>query len=674
MFAAGKTSGGGAAATVDAQFNYVTMLLHGDGTNGAQNNTFLDSSTNAFTITRNGNTTQGSFSPYGSNWSNNFNGSTGYLAAPSSSAFNVSSNNVTAEAWIYLTAFTTGGSPFISTIWSLDSSGSQNTFAYVYSSGAIAVGINGVNEIASSTGVISLNTWYHTAVVRNGSTTTIYVNGVSVASNTTSVWANTGARPFLVGSTSQSANYYFNGYISNVRFVNGTAVYTTAFTPPTTPLTAITNTSILTCQSNRFVDNSTNNFTITATGTPSVQRFNPFGTATAYDTSVIGGSGYFDGSGDFLGVPFSSNLTMPGDFTAECWVYVTSAPEAYGGILAFSNDSENVGWNILIGGTTTKFHFNVAMTYTDTATSMTLNAWTHLALVRSGSTGKLYINGVADANTVTTSATATCPTNPQIGRYPLISNRNFFGYISNTRVIKGTAVYTSNFTPPTAPVTAITNTQLLLNYTNGAIFDNAMMNDLETVNQAQISTSVVKYGTGSLAFDGTGDNLFAPARQNLSFGTGNFTIECWFNWSSAPSNMAVMSSKNYYTVSSNGNWLIRLTSQTGIAFASYDGQSNESYKEFAVPSMSSSTWYHLAIVRSGTTVTLYFNGTASSSGTLTDSKALTDGGVNGVYVGQGNINNNFNGYIDDVRITNGYARYTADFTPPTAAFPNTGPY
>ena len=46
---------------VDPQFNYVTMLLHGDGTNGAQNNTFLDSSTNNFTVTRNGKTTQGSF-------------------------------------------------------------------------------------------------------------------------------------------------------------------------------------------------------------------------------------------------------------------------------------------------------------------------------------------------------------------------------------------------------------------------------------------------------------------------------------------------------------------------------------------------------------------------------------------------------------------------------------
>jgi hypothetical protein len=55
---------GGAAPTTDPFFNQTTLLLHGDGTNGAQNNTFLDSSSNTFTITRNGNTTQGTFSPF----------------------------------------------------------------------------------------------------------------------------------------------------------------------------------------------------------------------------------------------------------------------------------------------------------------------------------------------------------------------------------------------------------------------------------------------------------------------------------------------------------------------------------------------------------------------------------------------------------------------------------
>ena len=63
------TKAAGALAPADPYFYDVTLLLSGDGTNGGQNNTFLDSSTNNFTITRNGNTTQGSFSPYGNLWS-----------------------------------------------------------------------------------------------------------------------------------------------------------------------------------------------------------------------------------------------------------------------------------------------------------------------------------------------------------------------------------------------------------------------------------------------------------------------------------------------------------------------------------------------------------------------------------------------------------------------------
>jgi hypothetical protein len=84
----------------DPYFNYVPLLLNGDGTNGAQNNTFLDSSSNNFTITRNGNTTQGSFSPYGSNWSNYFNGSD-YLTASANSAFAFNTGDFTMECWYY---------------------------------------------------------------------------------------------------------------------------------------------------------------------------------------------------------------------------------------------------------------------------------------------------------------------------------------------------------------------------------------------------------------------------------------------------------------------------------------------------------------------------------------------------------------------------------------------
>ena len=94
----------------DPNFKQVSLLLHGDGTNGAQNNTFLDSSTNNFTVTRNGNTTQGTNTPFSQAagaWSNYFGGSS-YFTLPSNAAFALDGGNFTFEFWIYLNAYTTG--------------------------------------------------------------------------------------------------------------------------------------------------------------------------------------------------------------------------------------------------------------------------------------------------------------------------------------------------------------------------------------------------------------------------------------------------------------------------------------------------------------------------------------------------------------------------------------
>uniref|UniRef100_UPI0037BE58A4 hypothetical protein n=1 Tax=Flavobacterium sp. TaxID=239 RepID=UPI0037BE58A4 len=91
---------GSTGAVSDPNFENVSLLLQGDGTNGAQNNTFLDSSTNNFTITRNGNTTQGTFSPYGDLWSNYFDGNGDILSLTANANLNISTGNFTIEGWI----------------------------------------------------------------------------------------------------------------------------------------------------------------------------------------------------------------------------------------------------------------------------------------------------------------------------------------------------------------------------------------------------------------------------------------------------------------------------------------------------------------------------------------------------------------------------------------------
>ena len=154
---------------------------------------------------------------------------------------------------------------------------------------------------------IQQNVWQHIALVRSGGSLTAYLNGrpgASIsASGLISPYLNrgdlSGSLGFYIGTN--DANWtaftptYYAGYISNLRFVNGTAVYTSAFTPPTTPLTAVSNTNLLLCQSPTIVDKSSNALIITRSGDASVVANGPFSpnvTSTANLTlSIIIGAG-----------------------------------------------------------------------------------------------------------------------------------------------------------------------------------------------------------------------------------------------------------------------------------------------------------------------------------------------------------------------------------------------
>jgi hypothetical protein len=208
-----------------------------------------------------------------------------------------------------------------------------------------------------------------------------------------------------------------------------------------------------------------------------------------------------------------------------------------------------------------------------------------------------------------------------------------------------------------------------LSFTNGAIFDNAMINDLDTQGNAQISTSVFKYGTGSLAFDGTGDYLIGQVSPNLSFGTGDFTIEGWGYVTSTGTTFQCMLSIGAP---------VQIYARSGtIKIYFNDTDDTSTYivngAEGPASSVSPNTWFHFAVVRNGTTFTAYVNGVAGTPAAgVTEQVALSVNPISlGIY--GGTLTLPFTGYMDDIRITKGYARYTANFTPPTAAFFNTGP-
>ena len=641
----------GASAPADPYFYDVSLLLNGDGTNGSQNNTFLDSSTNNFTITRNGNTTQGSFSPYGSNWSNYFNGSSD-LTAPANSAFAFSAD-FTIEGWAYPTA--PGGFQHYFDFRSFGSSADGFTIGLTGSTPYPWI-YSGSGTVLTGSIPVPVNQWSHFAVVRSGSTITFYVNGVSAGTWNSST--NFTDNNCVIGRYMGSASEFYAGYLSNLRIVKGTALYTTSFTPPTTPLTAISGTSLLTCQSNRFIDNSSNAFAITVNGTISVQRFSPFNPTAPYSTSVIGGSGYFDGSGDYLSAPSNAAFGIgTGDYTFECWVFKQTSSR----VALFAIASAGLSVSINTSGNIEVNRSLTAIDFTFTA-GVPNNTWTHLAVVRSGTSLQAFMNG-ASLGTQTSSTSygqGIC----YVGIDADASSTPYTGYISNFRLVKGSAVYTAAFAPPTAPLTAITNTALLLSTTNAGIPDLAMQNNLETVGDAQVSTSVKKYGTGSLAFDGTGDFIQGGAFTSpvYAFGTGNFTVEAWL-----------------YTNTNKTQIVIDTGTTSGSTTGLQVALNSSGYPYFVISNsvvltssiiVNTTTWTHVAWVRNSGTITVYVNGV--SGGSTSNTTNISDTGLT---IGTPNDWRNtsssfhFDGYIDDLRITKGLARYTANFTPPTAALP-----
>ena len=424
------------------------------GTLAVRSNTNNDSTYSAFNVS--------ALTQYaGGAYSIVFDGNGDYVTIPLSTQFQIGSNvDFTVETWVYLSVLNTTYAFMVdfsdgTNVLQLrigDSGFSYNVQA-VFGNGA---SLASVYENASYNRNSLLGTWTHIALCRSGTTTKLFFNGVEIVSKT-GVGTITLGTP-VNARLSRPNPEPFNGYLSNVRFVVGSALYTANFSPSTIPLTSVSGTRLLTAQSATIVDNSPNAFTLTPVGDTATNTFNPY----AY-------SYVFDGSGDFLTVPDNEAFNFgSGDWTVEFWFRATSVAggwlvgqwESSAGVdtnssFTFLFNANKLRTVVAYGGTTSQINL-------DSISTLSTGTWYHAALVRTSGTLSLYLDGVVQSTSSALGVSIVNNSNLVVNIGQRQGAANYYnGYLSNIRIVKGTAVYTGNFTPPTQQLTPVAGTSLL---------------------------------------------------------------------------------------------------------------------------------------------------------------------------------------------------------------------
>lgn len=672
-----------------------TSLLLNTNNNG---NYLYDSSTYHYTLTAIGSPVASDMQPnFIVNGSTLFNGTDQYLTAPSNTVYEFGTGDFTLEGWYNFNSFgidnalillgtgAIGGANY-SAWWLRYYTGSGGPFLqlYRYAGGAEE------NYTFSLGSALSTNQWYHIACARSGTDLRMFLNGtqVDITQTCSTDYTIVNGDPLQIGKViTGNGTFYLDGYVSNIRVVKGEAVYTETFTVPTSPLTNIQNantngnpssaitgsqTSLLlnTYNSNlNRVDNSTHNFLVTSPNTPITDSSAP--------TFTNGSSLY---NGKYYSIPYSEYgnlLDQNGAWTIEAWVYLTGIGNAGTILWGMNGVFWGVNWSVNIAN-----RFVASAPYIGSITSINeyseLNTWYHVALSSDGTTTRLFVNGNLEGTFNGTGGVVGFP-----GQNPLEIGNGFngpytyeiIGNLSNFRVVKGVAVYTTNFTPPTNDLTAVqdanTNgypsaaitgfqTSLLLNSTNNVLnnFDSSTHQLFVGCTTNPVPAAWNPYNLGSISFNGTSDLLSLPL-DFLVLGSSNFTIEAWV--------YPLVDTPFVFFVGQSD-----LSTASGSQIICYAGNSAPTSDLYlggggfgvASPSPAINTWSHIAYVRNGLTWATYLNGTAVNSvycsGSINNGSTAYPPTIGGVSTGS----NYFDGDMSNFRIVTGVAVYTGNFTPP----------
>lgn len=698
-------------AAGDPNFSNVTWLVPMSGVAGGTS--FVDRSSFNRTNTTSGNTVYSIAQTRNGEATARFDGASDWIGTTPTADLQLT-GDFTIECW----AYPTGTGDYIIASSSSDS----NTQIFRLNEGGagrLSFYLNGTQVFAAQAAGVVANQWQHFAISRSGSNTRMFRNGVQVgATNTT--WTGT-FRCDRIGmffvSGSPSGNSYL-GHLNDFRVTKGVSRYNANFTPEATPL--------------RFPLRTYGDFTVASQNLPATltstvflapSRFEPvdplfdnvtlllpfdfhaadmsrysrqIGTLSLSNSaSVTPARSRFGGASlaltaasfQFASTSGRSNWNFgAADFTIEAWVFQTSRSGNQAIITQWTATATTANWRLIVlstGEVSFNYVYGTSSVGGVNGPVLPLNQWCHVQVSSVSGVMRVGVNGVSGDPHTALGAIKSVSSTLNIGQNGEGFTWFWNGNIDSIRITTGVSRYdgptysvpTSDFPvkgPNADPAGELTVLHLPMNGANNStvITDLAVVPNttFAVAGSARISTAASKFNGSSLLVNTGGSyvsgNYHAPHYDLSSI---DFTVEGWW-YTNTTGGGALLSTRSGGF--SDRDWSIQLSTSEARVRANVGGTWSDSFMVVSGLSLSIQTWYHVAWVRRGAEFSLYVDGIRRA--TVTNTGSLTTTSANpmliGVSLGSGEAA--LNGYIDDVRITQGLARYTGTtLTIPSGPFP-----
>lgn len=657
--AAGR-SGLPAGAIGDPFFDKVVASLHLDGTDGAT--TFTDVKGHSFTASGNAqlDTAQARFGTA----SLLLDGTDDFIKSADHADWALGSGDFTIDCWVRFNGDPgTAGMTFVSH-WEANSPANQRGWVFGLNNNTLRF-LYSTDGVGSTTLSVAWNpgsaTWYYVSVVRRGATVYFFVDGLLLGTASIGTASIFDANSTLqIGTQSNGADFDMNGWIDDVRITKGAARYTTTFSRPVRA-----HYDNLGIPSDEFYDlvQSLAHFDTNLSDKRGSDWTATGGATIDASQSMFGGASLrLDGAGDWVEKTDADFAWGMGDFTIECFARFNSLSGnnfifTFGGGWGLYRLSSNGSLGVFDG---------VGANPITTSVVPTTGVWYHVALCRRGTTLRLFVDGVL-AGSATNSTNFTNAT-IRIGAQPA-GTGTFDGWIDDFRATTF-ARYVSAFQLPLLPHPnsygdRYFDNVVALNHWEGANGSTTYADQIagrtwtNGTGVAALQTADFKFGASSVKLPGTASNhINSDSSASLAYGSDDFTIEFWIKIPTIVTAMLIdqrdaLTQPRPAIFQQSGQLLYFVNNASVIVGGS----------------LTNNTWQHVAVCRAAGSTRLFIDGVQTGT-TWTDNTVYTQGRARLGAAGDNPTFGYHNGAYDDLRITNGTARYRGNFSPPPLAFAN----